>query len=426
MALSEKYIIENPENYTTSTFFYSNLYGIDASNNVDKLDPWEQGIECLLRSDGRDRKISENSKFSIKNLDVPMNVGHVSPKITKLLNLLKSKQSYDMMKSPIEDFFKILWIPLDVLSERHFNTFHVHPTANITKSSVVSKTSGVGDIVSYKSANKLLALNNVRPYNPLTLNLYRDVNHGGKLVKTKMTWADFQQFDHTGGVMLNDATLLNNPDSYWALKDPTPDMLEMKFNFLRNKSSPNIFGMSNKDPKAQTANYSAFQVFNSLFGTTMFLRHKKSGKITNHQSLSTKYQLSYSRSIDPIVKYWNYVQNTGYDNMKKYCASDFGSSNTSNSNGHLLYLGKSRSIFDMDCFIPSRWSERGLSENETDFFKAMTALGFPMMIYNRNSFGLDTASVSYKALRKWNINRVLEDYELLIPYLFKEEIEDSH
>ena len=82
MSLTEKYIIENPENYTTSTFFYSNLYGIDASNNVDKLDPWEMGIECLLRSDGRDRKIRENSKFSIKNLHVPMNVGQVSPKIT--------------------------------------------------------------------------------------------------------------------------------------------------------------------------------------------------------------------------------------------------------------------------------------------------------------------------------------------------------
>ena len=98
MALSEKYIIENPENYVTSTFFYSNLYGIDASNNVDKLDPWEQGIECLFRSDGRDRKIVENSKFSIKNLEVPMNVGQVDPQITKLLTLLNSKQSYDMMK----------------------------------------------------------------------------------------------------------------------------------------------------------------------------------------------------------------------------------------------------------------------------------------------------------------------------------------
>ena len=65
MALSEKYIIENPENYTTSTYFYSNLYGIDASNNVDKCDPWEMGIECLLGSDGRDCKIRENSKFSI-------------------------------------------------------------------------------------------------------------------------------------------------------------------------------------------------------------------------------------------------------------------------------------------------------------------------------------------------------------------------
>ena len=53
MALSEKYIIENPENYTTSTYFYSNLYGIDASNNVDKRDPWEMGIECLLRSEGK-------------------------------------------------------------------------------------------------------------------------------------------------------------------------------------------------------------------------------------------------------------------------------------------------------------------------------------------------------------------------------------
>ena len=51
MAFSEKYLIENPENYITSTYFYSNLYGIDASNNVDKLDPWEMGIECLLRSD---------------------------------------------------------------------------------------------------------------------------------------------------------------------------------------------------------------------------------------------------------------------------------------------------------------------------------------------------------------------------------------
>ena len=27
-----------------------------------------------------------------------------------------------------------------------------------------------------------------------------------------MTWADFQQFDHTGAVMLNDLALLKNPD----------------------------------------------------------------------------------------------------------------------------------------------------------------------------------------------------------------------
>ena len=47
MALSEKNLTENPENYITSTYFYSNLYGIDPSNNVDKLYPWEMGIECL-------------------------------------------------------------------------------------------------------------------------------------------------------------------------------------------------------------------------------------------------------------------------------------------------------------------------------------------------------------------------------------------
>ena len=155
----------------------------------------------------------------------------------------------------------------------------------------------------------------------------------------------------------------------------------------------------------------------------MFLRHKSSGKILNHQSLSTNYKLSYNRSKKPIVRNWNYVQNTFY-NMKKYCASDFGSSRiVANSNAHLVYQSTNRSIFDMDSIIPSRWSERNLAENETVHFKAMSVLGLPMMFYNRNIFPLD--SITYKLLRKWNINRLLEDYELLFPLLFKDEISDA-
>ena len=72
-----------------------------------------------------------------------------------------------MMKSPIEDFFKILWIPIDVMIERHFNTFHKYPHADVTKNSIVCRSSGVGGSAKYMRANKLLALNNVKTYKPL-------------------------------------------------------------------------------------------------------------------------------------------------------------------------------------------------------------------------------------------------------------------
>ena len=424
MALSEKYIIENPENYATSTFFYSKLYGIDASNNVDKLDPWEQGIECLFRSDGRDRKIRENSKFSIKNLEVPMNVGEVNPQITKLLELLKSKQKYEMMKKPIEDFYKMMWIPLDVRSERHFDKFHQHPLIVTNKRAIAFDTQGKTFVKDYEQTNKLLSLNNIQPYNPLTLNLYRDVDTNGKLVKTKLTWSDLQQFDHTGSVMLNDNLMLKNSDVYWALTDPVEaSMKELKFDIKKSKYSSKSFVVSNKDPRAGSANYSAFQMINSLFGSYMFLRNRRSGKILNHQSLSTSYKLTTDRDTDGVTKNWGYPENNNYLNMKKYCKSDFGNSTVANANGHVDYVSTNRSIFDMDYVAPSRWSERLLPENETDHFTAMSALGFPMMIYNRNIYGLD--KFKYKVLRRWNINRDLEDYELLIPTLFSEEIEDS-
>ena len=84
MATLEKFLIENPENYDTSSYFNHKLYGIDASKG-SKFDPWLNGIECLFRSDGRDKQIREGSKFSIKTLDVPMNVAKVSDEIKKLL-----------------------------------------------------------------------------------------------------------------------------------------------------------------------------------------------------------------------------------------------------------------------------------------------------------------------------------------------------
>ena len=424
MALSEKYIIENPENYVTSTFFYSNLYGIDASNNVDKLDPWEQGIECLFRSDGRDRKIAENSKFSIKNLEVPMNVGKVDPQITKLLALLNSKQSYEMMKKPVDDFFKMLWIPLDMLIERHFDRFHKYPLVpTADKVRKIVNTQGITSLAGYLQANKLLALNKIQPYEPLTLLLYRDVLKNGVLVKTKMTWSDLQQFDHTGSVMLNDKSMLNNPSAYWALAKPNSTMKELKFKVTQSKNSPNVYFMSNKDPKADSADYSAFQSINSLFGSYMFLRHRRSGKIVNHQKIGTSFKLTYSRMKGNIVKHWDFTHNNFYNNMDRYCKSDFGNSIAVNSNGHVDYTSTSRSIFDMDSIASTRWSERRLAENETDHFAAMKALGFPMMYYNRNIFGND--SQTYRVLRRWNINRDIEDYEILIPSHFREELEDG-
>ena len=147
------------------------MYGIDTSNNVDKLDPWEMGIECLLRSDGRDRGIRENSKFSIKNLEVPMNVGEVSDQIKKLLKLLKSKQS-NVMKQPIEDFFGIMWIPTKINMARWYDAFHTNPTeANLTDQSAFSTST-----ISTSGANKLLHLSNIQHFKPIVLNLFRDVN----------------------------------------------------------------------------------------------------------------------------------------------------------------------------------------------------------------------------------------------------------
>ena len=425
MSLSEKYIIENPENYNTSTYFYEKLYGLDASNNLDKLDPWEMGIECLLRADGRDRKIRENSKFSIRNLDVPMNVGQVSPKITELLKLLNSKQSYTMMKSPIEDFYKILFIPLDIAFERHYDFFHNSPlVASFTKIHQVFRSSGnFGGI--YKQTNRLLDLNPILPYKPLTLNLFRDViNKQGILEKTKMKWVDMQQFDHTGSVMLNDQQMLNNNNTYWAIEKPSDDsMKNLKFG-MEMHVDQKYSKMYNKDHNALTATYSKFQVVNPLFSSYMFLRHRRSGKIINHQRITTTYTTTRGRINDvPIAKGWSYVENNIYHNMINYCKSDFGNSVVTNANGHVDYASTCRSIFDMDVYAPSRWSDRKLAENETDHYSAMKALGFPMMFYNRNLYGLD--GVTYKILRRWNINRLFEDYELLIPMNYKEEIYDS-
>ena len=171
MALSEKYIIENPENYITSTYFYSKLYGIDASNNVDKLEPWQMGIECLLRSDGRDRVIRENSKFSIKNLEVPMNVGKGSNQIKELLKLLKTKQSNEMLQKPIEDFFKIMLIPTKIDMVRWYDTFHTNPVGKATQMDYryTNKWAFTTSPIDSSDANKLLFLSNIQPYKPLVL-----------------------------------------------------------------------------------------------------------------------------------------------------------------------------------------------------------------------------------------------------------------
>ena len=415
MVLSEKYIIENPENYTTSTYFYSNLYGIDASNNVDKRDPWEMGIECLLRSDGRDRKIRENSKFSIKNIEVPMNVGEVSDQIKKLLKLLKSKQSNVMMQFPIKDFFKIMWIPTKINMVRWYDTFHTNPTGTDLRYQSAFSTS----TISTSDANKLLHLSNIQPFKPIVLNLFRDVNKKGVLTKTKMKWSDLSQFDHTGDIILNDLSVIQNPNSYWTFRDPVDDTMKNLKLVVKQIASTNLYAMKNTN--RDNSMYSAFQKTRTLFGTFMFLRDRKTKKIINHQELATwPFKPDTLMSSETEVKNWPYNENNLYSNTKRYC---MGVSVVTHSNESVEYQSTHRSIFDMDTAIAKDWSKRKDSSTDSTHLSAMKTLKMPMMIFNRNMYGKNGST--YTLFRQWYINRTLEDYEILIPNSFREEIEDS-
>ena len=420
MALSEKYIIENPENYITSTYFYSKLYGIDASNNVDKLDPWQMGIECLLRSDGRDRVIRENSKFSIKNLEVrlPMNVGKVSNQIKELLKLLKTKQSNEMLQKPIEDFFKMV---------RWYDTFHTNPVGKPTQMDYryTHQWAFTTSSIDSSDANKLLFLSNIQPYKPLVLNLFRDVNQKGKLVKTKMKWSDLSQFDHKGNVILNDISVIQNPNSYWTFRDVVEaDMQKIKFDLKRITSTSNLSAMNNADPDPVMTMYSAFQKTRTVFGTYMFLRDKKTKKIINHQELAHyPFKPDTLRSVKKDIIDWPFSDNNLYSNTERYCKERMGVSTVSHSNGSVEYQSTHRSIFDMDTNITKDWSMRSDASIDSTHLKAMKTLKMPMMFFNRNVYGKNGST--YSVHRSWYLNRTLEDYEILIPHCFREEIEDS-
>ena len=65
----------------SSLFGYIHLYRY--SSYLVKVRPLLYGVGSLFRSDGSDKKVIEGSTFSIKNLDVPMNVGKVSDVIKK-------------------------------------------------------------------------------------------------------------------------------------------------------------------------------------------------------------------------------------------------------------------------------------------------------------------------------------------------------
>ena len=91
-----------------------------------------------------------------------------------------------------------------------------------------------------------------------------------------MKWSDLSQFDHKGNVILNDLSLIQNPNSYWTFRDVVEaDLQKIKFGLKRITSTSNLSAMNNADPDPDMTMYSAFQKTRTVFGTYMFLRDKK-------------------------------------------------------------------------------------------------------------------------------------------------------
>ena len=69
----------------------------------------------------------------------------------------------------------------------------------------------------------------MKQYEPLTLNLYKDIAKDGTLHKTNVKRSDLSQFYHAGSVILNDLGMLQGIDIYWGLKDS--QTMDMKLSF---------------------------------------------------------------------------------------------------------------------------------------------------------------------------------------------------
>ena len=147
------------------------------------------------------------------------------------------------MRQPIEDFFEVMWIPTKIHMARWYDTFHTNPKGtDVTDQSAFSTST-----ISTSDANKLLHLSNIQPFKPIVLNLFRDLNKKGVLTKTKMKWSDLSQFN-TGEIILNDLSVIQNPNSYWTFIDPVDDtMKNLKLVVKQIASTRNLYAMNNTD-----------------------------------------------------------------------------------------------------------------------------------------------------------------------------------
>ena len=128
-------------------------------------------------------------------------------------------------------------------------------------------------------------------------------------------------------------------------------------------------------------------------------------------------------SSETEVKNWPCNENNLYSNTKRYCKERMGVCVVTHSNESVEYQSTHRSIFNIDTAIAKDWYKRKDFSTDSTHLSAMKTLKMPMMILNRNMYGENGST--YTLFRQWYINRTLEDYVILIPNSFIDEIEDS-